>query len=61
MREANKVKVEAEDEVAVENNLYMATVHVVQILPEEVTRNERLQQKDVGEDTILISDNLELL
>jgi len=51
MREANKVKVEAEEEVAVEDNLDVATVRVVQILPEAVTRKERLQQENVGEDT----------
>jgi len=51
MREANKVKVEAKDEVVVEDNLDMATVRVVQILPKAVTRKERLQQEDVGKDT----------
>jgi len=51
MREANKVKVEAKDEVVVEDNLDMATMRVVQILPKAVTRKERLQQEDVGKDT----------
>jgi len=49
LREANKVKVEVEDEV--EDNLDVATERVVQILPEAVTRKERLQQEDMGEDT----------
>jgi len=39
------------DEVAVDDNLDVATVRVVQILPEAITRKERLQQEDVGEDT----------
>ena len=51
MRGANKVKVEVEDGVAVEANLDVATVRVVQFLPEAVTRKERPQLEDVGEDT----------
>jgi len=51
MRGANKVKVEAEDEVAVVDNLDVATVRVVQFLPEAVMRKERALQEDVGEDT----------
>ena len=39
MRGANKVKVEAEDEVAVEDNLDAATKNMVRFLPKAVMRN----------------------
>lgn len=48
MRGANNVKVQ--DEVAVEDNLDMAMVRVVQFLLEAVMRKGRPRQEDVGED-----------
>jgi len=51
MRGANKVKVEVEDEVAVEHNFDVAMVCVVQFLQKVVMRKKRLQQEDVVEDT----------